>query len=66
MATTATEGAMKQTRLRWLHSPSRLAVGSTVIGVVIALFWLNAPVVPALIGGLGAGLLLCRRGTVTN
>ena len=43
------------------YSP-RLTVGAVVVGITVALFWLNVPVVPALAGGTLAGLILYLRG----
>jgi len=49
-----------------MRNLSRLIAGSVAGGLAIALFWLRAPIMPALIGAVGAALLLYRRGTVTE
>jgi Kef-type K+ transport system membrane component KefB len=38
-----------------------LITGSAVVAVVIAVLWFQAPVVPAVLGALGAGLVLYWR-----
>jgi hypothetical protein len=38
-----------------------LITGSVVVALVIAVLWFQAPVVPAVVGALGAGLLLYWR-----
>jgi hypothetical protein len=38
-----------------------LIAGSAVVAVVIAVLWFQAPVIPAVLGALGAGLVLYWR-----
>jgi UDP-N-acetylmuramyl pentapeptide phosphotransferase/UDP-N-acetylglucosamine-1-phosphate transferase len=40
---------------------TQIILGSMIIGVCLALMWFNAPIVPTLLGAVGAGGLLYWR-----
>jgi hypothetical protein len=44
-----------------MNASTQVMLASVLIGMLMALLWLKAPVVPAVIGGIGAGLLIYLR-----
>jgi hypothetical protein len=40
---------------------AQMLLGSTLAGLVVAVFWLGAPLLPALVGGGGAAAVLYWR-----
>ncbi len=45
-----------------MDQATAMIVASMLVSVAVALVWLHAPLLPALIGALGAGALYYRRG----
>jgi len=44
-----------------MERPQRVIVASMLLGLSVVLIWFGAPVVPAVVGAVGAGLLLLWR-----
>lgn len=44
-----------------MMNPTRWIAVSVLVGTAAALFWMRAPMIPAMAGGAGAGMLLFLR-----